>query len=53
MTPNAIQVVLDAARKVQATNPEIFKPCAEFFSVDVDARLNDPKTWKDLVYSEY
>jgi 4-hydroxy-tetrahydrodipicolinate synthase len=53
MTPSAIQVVLDAARKVQATNPEILKPCAEFFGVDIDARLNDPQAWEDLVYSEY
>jgi 4-hydroxy-tetrahydrodipicolinate synthase len=53
MTPNAIQVVLDAARKVQAANPEILGPCAEFFGVDVDARLNDPSNWKDLVYQTY
>lgn len=53
MTANAIQVVLDAARKVQTTDPDILGPCAEFFGVDVEARLNDPKVWKDLVYSEY
>ena len=53
MTPNAIAVVLDAARKVQAANPDILGPCAEFFGVDVDARLNEPNAWKDLVYSEY
>lgn len=53
MTPNAIEVVLEAARKVQATNPDIFRPCAEFFGVDIDARLNDPNAWKNLVYSEY
>ena len=53
MTLNAIQVVLEAARKVQAANPEILGPCAEFFGVDVDARLNEPNAWKDLVYSEY
>ena len=53
MTPKAIEVVLDAARKVQATNPDILKPCAEFFDVDLDARLNDPGLWKDLVYTEY
>jgi 4-hydroxy-tetrahydrodipicolinate synthase len=53
VTPNAIDVVLEAARKVQAANPAILKPCAEFFNVDIDARLNDPANWKDLVYTEY
>jgi 4-hydroxy-tetrahydrodipicolinate synthase len=53
LTPNAIEVVLTAARKIQATNPGILQPCADFFSVNIDARLNDPQTWKELVYSEY
>ena len=53
MTANAIDVVLETARKVQAANPGIFSPCAEFFGVDIDARLNDPNNWKDLVYAEY
>jgi len=53
LTPNAIEVVLSIARRVQAANPSIFKPCAEFFGVDIDARLNDPNNWKDLVYADY
>jgi hypothetical protein len=53
MTPKAIDVVLEAARKVQAGNPDILKPCAEFFDFDIDTRLNDPANWKDLVYPEY
>jgi 4-hydroxy-tetrahydrodipicolinate synthase len=53
LTPKAIEVVLQAARKVQAANPDILKPCAEFFGVDVDARLNDPRSWKGLAYPEY
>jgi 4-hydroxy-tetrahydrodipicolinate synthase len=53
LTPNAIETVLAAARKVQAANPAILKPCAEFFNVDIEARLNDPAKWQDLVYSEY
>jgi len=53
MMPNAIEVVLEAARKVQATNPAILKPCADFFGVDLDQRLSDPANWKDLVYADY
>lgn len=53
LTPNAITVVLDAARRVQAANPDILKPCAEFFSVDIDARLNDSRAWQGLTYPEY
>jgi len=53
LTPNAIDVVLAAARKVQAANPAILKPCAEFFGVDIDARLNDPDNWQDLIYTDY
>jgi 4-hydroxy-tetrahydrodipicolinate synthase len=53
MMPNAINVVLEAARKVQATNPAILKPCADFFGVDIDQRLSDPANWKNLVYAEY
>jgi 4-hydroxy-tetrahydrodipicolinate synthase len=53
LTPNAIDIVLAAARKVQSTNPDILKPCAEFFGVDIDARLNDPNNWKHLVYPDY
>ena len=53
LTPNAIEVVLKVARQVQAANPAIFGPCAEFFGVDIDARLNDPHNWQDLVYADY
>ena len=53
LMPNAIDVVLEAARKVQATNPAILKPCADFFGVNIDQRLSDPANWKDLVYPDY
>ena len=53
LVPNAIDVVLAAARKLQATNPAILKPCADFFGVDIDQRLSDPANWKDLVYADY
>jgi 4-hydroxy-tetrahydrodipicolinate synthase len=53
MTLKAVEVVREAARNVQAANPAILRPCAEFFGVDIDARLNDSDNWKDLVYPDY
>ncbi len=53
MTKNGVGKVLEAGRKVQNTNPEIFKPAAEFFNVDIDARLNDTANWESLSYQEY
>jgi 4-hydroxy-tetrahydrodipicolinate synthase len=53
MTRNGLETVLSAARKVQADNPEIFKPVAEFFNVDIEQRLNNPSSWDGLFYEEY
>lgn len=53
MTKNGIEKILEIARQVQADSPEIFKPAAEFFNIDVDARLNDPSNWECLYYKEY
>ncbi len=53
MTKNGLEKVLSAARKVQADNPEILKPLADFFGVDIDERLNDSSNWKDLCYEGY
>ena len=53
MTKKGLKTVLDAARKVQSSNPEIFKPLADFFGVDVENRLNDPSVLKGLYYEEY
>ena len=52
MTKNGMKILLEAARKVQANNPEIFQPVAEFFDVDIDERLNDSKNWENLCYGE-
>ena len=52
MTKKGLKTVLDAARKVQSSNPEIFKPLADFFGVDVENRLNDPSVLKGLYYEE-
>ncbi|MGB2927447.1 MAG: 4-hydroxy-tetrahydrodipicolinate synthase [Desulfobacterales bacterium] len=53
MTRNGLETVLSAARKVQADNPEILKPVAEFFNVDIGQRLNNPSSWDGLFYEEY
>jgi len=53
MTQNGLETVLSAARKIQADTPEILKPVAEFFNVDIEERLNNPSSWDGLFYEEY
>ena len=53
LTQNALQMVLDAARKVQTTAPEILQPVAEFFNVDINERLENEKYWEGLAYESY
>ncbi|MBU1342135.1 MAG: 4-hydroxy-tetrahydrodipicolinate synthase [Proteobacteria bacterium] len=51
MTQNGFQVLLDAAKSVQANTPEIFEPIAAFFNVDIEKRLTDPKFQEGLWYT--
>jgi 4-hydroxy-tetrahydrodipicolinate synthase len=53
MTQNGLDVVIAAAKKVQVNNPELFKPIADFFGVDIDERLNTPANWEGLAYDAY
>ena len=53
MTAQGLEKVLAAARQVQTRNPEIFAPVADFFKVDIAARLEDPASWKGLAYEDY
>ena len=53
MTQKGLQTVLDAARKVQSTAPDILQPVAEFFNVDIAERLENKKHWKGLAYEAY
>ena len=53
LTQNSMDKILGAARKVQSDNPEIFKPIADFFSVDIEERLNTPSNWESSVYEGY
>ena len=50
MTRKGFDITLDAMKKVQGDNPEIFAPIAKFFSVDVAARLGDSVAHEDLWY---
>ena len=53
MTRSGFQVVLTAARQVHQNDPTAFAPIADFFGVDIDARLNDDALVDGLVYSAY
>ncbi len=51
MTQQGFNVVLDAAKLVQAKNPEIFQPVAAHFNVNIEQRLTDLKFQEGLWYS--
>ena len=53
LTKAGLDQLLAAARTVQAQSPEILKPAAEFFNVDIDERLNNEKYWEGLYYEAY
>jgi 4-hydroxy-tetrahydrodipicolinate synthase len=53
MTRKGLEVVLDAGRTVWENNPEILQPIADFFGVDIGARLHDESLLTGLVYEEY
>jgi 4-hydroxy-tetrahydrodipicolinate synthase len=53
MTKKGLQVVLEAGRTVWKNNPEILQPIADFFKVDIEARLNDDASWAGLTYDTY
>ena len=53
MTRNGLNKVLEAARTVQRTAPEILKPIADFFGVNIEERLENPKYREGLCYAEY
>jgi 4-hydroxy-tetrahydrodipicolinate synthase len=53
MTQNGLNVVLEAARKVHANAPEILQPVADFFNVDIEKRLENPKNREGLYYESY
>ncbi|MBN1932812.1 MAG: 4-hydroxy-tetrahydrodipicolinate synthase [Desulfobacterales bacterium] len=53
ITKNGLEVILKTARAIQANTPEIFKPIADFFGVEIDYRLSNPSNWEGLYYESY
>lgn len=53
MTQNGLNKVLETARTMQRTAPEILKPIADFFGVNIEDRLANPKYCEGLCYAEY
>jgi 4-hydroxy-tetrahydrodipicolinate synthase len=53
MTKKGLEVVLNVGRTVWKKNPEVLKPVADFFGVDIEARLNDEPVLTGLTYDEY
>lgn len=53
MTVSGLEKVIETARKVQSDNPEILKPVAEFFGVDIDASLSSASNLQELYYENY
>jgi 4-hydroxy-tetrahydrodipicolinate synthase len=53
MSRAGLDHVVNIAKTVQSKNPEILSPLAEFFNVDIDARLNDRGLMEGLYYQSY
>ena len=53
MTRNGLNQVLETARSVQRSAPELFQPVADAFGVDIAQRLENPQCWEGLCYTEY
>jgi len=51
MTEKGFKIVLKAMKQVQADTPEIFKPIADFFNVDIDQQFDNTKFQKTLWYN--
>jgi 4-hydroxy-tetrahydrodipicolinate synthase len=53
MSRAGLDVVVGIAKTVQSNNPEILAPLAEYFNVDIDARLNNEQFIEGLYYPDY
>ncbi len=52
MTKNGVDFIIKTAKEIQTNSPELFQPVAEFFDVDIEERINNPKTIEKLYYNE-
>jgi 4-hydroxy-tetrahydrodipicolinate synthase len=53
LTRKGMDVILEAGRSVLTNDPAVLTPIAQFFDVDIEARLYDETLHKDLIYEEY
>jgi 4-hydroxy-tetrahydrodipicolinate synthase len=53
LTRKGLEVVLEAARAVKESAPEIFESVEAFFGVDISERLARPSVWGSLSYEAY
>jgi 4-hydroxy-tetrahydrodipicolinate synthase len=53
MTKNGLAIVLEVGRTVWKNNPEVLTPIADFFGVDIEARLYDESLLEALAYTDY
>jgi len=51
MTEKGFKIVLEAMKQVQADTPDIFKPIADFFNVDINQRFSNTEYQKTLWYN--
>jgi 4-hydroxy-tetrahydrodipicolinate synthase len=51
MTRGGLEVVLSSARKIYESNPQILKPIADYFGVDIKERLYNEKYLEGLFYA--
>lgn len=53
MTKKSIETVIEAVKRVNSNNPEILKPAAEFFNIDIDDRINNSQYLEGFYYEKY
>ena len=53
LTPSALGILIEAARRVHASDASLLAPVAEFFGVDIDARLAAAGDVEGLAYGSY
>jgi 4-hydroxy-tetrahydrodipicolinate synthase len=53
MTKQGLDKVIAAARKTETIDKSVFAPIADFFGVDIEDRLNNPKHRAGLIYGDY
>lgn len=50
MTENGVRIVHNTLKQIWKDNPEVLKPIAEFYDVDIENRLSDNNIWDSLSY---